>query len=94
MGTISLDHASFTLKTSIHSGAGVLARLSCVALLDTGSPQAFMGQDSLDRMLSVRAVFTTCEHKCAPCSWGGVVKSAPPKTSTSERLSVQLVQED
>ena len=92
--TISLDDASFTTKIAIHSGAGVLAPFGCVALLDTGSPQTFIRQDVLDRMLTVGAASIACEEKCAPRSWGGFGESTPLKTSTRVRLSVQFFREN
>ena len=91
--TITLDDASFISKIAVYSGAGVLAPCGCVALLDTGSPQTFIRCDVLDRMLSVGATSIACEQKCAPRSCGGFGGSAPLKTSTSVRLSVQILWE-
>ena len=39
-----------------------MAPYSCVALLDTGSPQTFIRRDVLDRMLSVGAASAACER--------------------------------
>ena len=61
----------------------------CLALLDTGSPQTFIRRDVLDRMVLVDAASAACERPCSPPSWGGFGESAPLRTSTSIRLSVQ-----
>ena len=91
---ITLDNASFTTKIAVRSGANALAPFGCVALLDTGSPQTFIGLDVLDSMLSVGAASVACERKCSPQSWGGFGKSAPLQTWTSVRLSVQFFRAD
>ena len=82
----------YTTKIAVHSGANAVAPYGCVALLDTGSPQTFIGRDVLDRMLSMEAASVACERNCAPRSWGGFGESAPLQTSTSIRLSVQFFQ--
>ena len=89
-GTVTLDDVSFTAKIAIHSGGDAMVPYSCVALLDTGSPQTFIRHDVLDRMLSVGAASAACEWPCNPRSWGGFVESVPLRTSTSIRLSVQF----
>ena len=89
-GTVTLDDVSFTTKIAIHSGGDAMAPYSCVALLDTGSAQTFIRRDVLDRMLSVGAASAACERPCNPRSWEGFGESAPLRTSTSIRLSVQF----
>ena len=54
-GIITLDDASFGTKNAVHSGANAVAPYSCVAFLETGSPQTFIRRDILDRMHSVGA---------------------------------------
>ena len=81
-GTVTLDDVSLTTKIAIHSGGDAMAPYSCVALLDTGSPQTFIRRDVLDRMLSVGAASAACERPCNPRSWGGFGESAPLRTST------------
>ena len=58
-GTVTLDDVSFTTKIAIHSGGDAMAPYSCVALLDTGSPQTFIRRDVLDRMLLVCLLYTS-----------------------------------
>ena len=67
-----------------------MAPYSCVALLDTGSPQTFIRRDVLDRMLSVGAASAAYERPCSPRSWGGFGESDPLRTYTIIRLSVQF----
>ena len=63
-GTVTLDDVSFITKIAIHSGGDAMAPYSCVALLDTGSPQTFIRRDVFDRMLSVGAASAACERPC------------------------------
>ena len=62
--------------------------------LDTGSPQTFIRRDVLHRMLLVGAASAACERPCSPRSWGGFGVSAPLRTSTSIRLSVQFFRDN
>ena len=71
-----------------------MAPYSCVALLDTGSPQTFIRGDVLDRMLLVGAASAACERPCNPRSWGGFGESAPLRTSTSIHLGVQFFRDN
>ena len=89
-GTVTLDDVSFTSKIAIHSGGDAMAPYRCAALLDTGSPQTFIRRDVLSRMLLVGTASAACEGPCSPRSWGGFGESAPLRTSTSIRLSVQF----
>ena len=91
---MTLDDVSFTTKIAIHSGGDAIAPYRCVAILDTGSPQTFIRRDVLNRMLLVGAASAACERPCSPRSWGGVGESAPLRTSTSIRLSVQLFRDN
>ena len=71
-----------------------MAPYSCVALLDNGSPQTFIRRDVLDRMRLVGTASAACERHCNPRSWGGFGESAPLRTSTSIRLSVQFFRDN
>ena len=93
-GTIKPDDASSTIKISVHSGTTAPAVFGCVARLDTGSPQTFIRHDVLEQILADGAAAVKCEQNSAPRSWGGFGKSASLRTSTSVRLSVQLVRAD
>ena len=74
----------------MHSGTTASSVFDCVALLDTGSPQTFIRREVLEQMLAGGVAAVNCEQGSAPRSWGGLGKSAPLRTSTSVRLSVQL----
>ena len=62
-------------------------------LLDTGSPQTINRRDVLDRMISVGAASSACEQPSSTRSWGGFGESAPLRTATHIRLSVQFFHE-
>ena len=75
-GTVTLDDVSFTTEIAIHSRGDAIAPYSCVALLDTGSPQTVIRSDVLDRVLLVGAASSACER---PSSLDlGVVLAYPP----------------
>ena len=50
-GVITLDDASFGTKNAVYSGVHAVAPYSCVAFLETGSPQTFIRRDVLDLSL-------------------------------------------
>ena len=93
-GTVTLSDVSFTTKIAIHSGGDTTAPYRCAALLDTGSPQTFIRPDVLDRMLLVGTTSSACERPCSPRPWGGFGESAPLRTLTSIRLSVQFFRDN
>ena len=90
---MTLNDVSFTTDRAIHSGEDAIAPYRCVALLYTGSPQIFIRRDVLDRVLTVGAASPACERPSSPRSWGGFGKSAPLRTATHIRLSVQFFHE-
>ena len=71
-----MDDSSFTIKINIHSRL-VAVKLSCVALLDTGSPQTFINTHSLESMKRAGAASAICERYTPPRSCGGFAKSPP-----------------
>ena len=92
-GTVTLDDVSFTTNIAKHSGEDVIAPDRCRALLHTGSPQAFIARNELDRMLSVGAVSSACERPSSFRSWGRFGESTPWRTATHIRLSFQFFHE-
>ena len=88
--TVTLNDISFTTDIAIHSGGDAIALYRCTALLDTGSPQTFIRRDVLDSMLSIGAASTACERPSSPRSRGGFGESAPLRTATHIRLSIQF----
>ena len=90
---MTLDDVFFTTDIAIHSGGDAIAPYRYTALLDTGSPQTFIRRDLLGRMTSVRAASSACERPSSPRSWGGFGESAPLRTATHIRLSVQFFHE-
>ena len=78
-GTITLVDASFTTKTTVHSGTTAFKAFGCVELLNTGSLQTFIRRDVLEKMLSGGAATIICEQDSAPRSWGRFGKSAPKR---------------
>ena len=90
---MTLDDVLFTTEIAIHSGGDSIAPDIRTALLDTGSPQPFVRRDVLDRMLSVGVASSACERSSSPRSWGGFGESAPLRTATHIRLSVQFFHE-
>ena len=46
-GVVTMDDATFTTLLSLHSGVSTTSRFNCRALLDAGSPQSFIHQESL-----------------------------------------------
>ena len=90
---MTLDDVFFTTDIAIHSGEDAIAPYRCTALLDTGSPLTFIRRDGWDRMLSVGAASSACERSSSPRSWGGFGESAPLRTATHIRVSVQFFHE-
>ena len=88
-GVVSMDDSSFT-KIKIHS-CPVVVQLGCVALLDTGSPQAFINTHALESMKRAGAASAICEQHTPPRSWGGFGKFPPLQISTTVLLSVHFL---
>ena len=84
------DHSTFASKTKIHGGP-TSAQYGCVALLDTGSSQSFITRNDWDNVVQSGAATTVYETQTSPRSWGGFGESLPLHTSTTVRLSVQLL---
>ena len=51
-GVVTMDDATFTTLSSLHSGVSTTSRFNCRALLDTGSPQFFIHQGAFDQMVA------------------------------------------
>ena len=90
---MTLDDVSFTTEIAIHSRGYAIAPYTCVALLDTGSPQTVIRSDVLDRVLLVGAASSACERPSSPRSWRGFGVSAPSRTTTRIHLGVQCFRE-
>ena len=45
-GITTVDDGSFTTRIQVHSGPSASSRYSLIALLDTGSPQAFISAEA------------------------------------------------
>ena len=87
-GTLSFWDSSYQRTGGTQSFQG--PRYPDVPLIDTGSYPTFIRRDVLDRMFLVGAAAAAYERPCGPRCWGGFGESAPLRTSTSIRLSVQL----
>ena len=93
-GITTVDDASFTTRIQVHSGPSASSRYSLVALLDTGSLQAFISAEAGARIKHNSAGSDACERHAPPRSWGGFGKSPSILTSTSDRLSIQFLHGD
>lgn len=92
-GITPVDDAPLTTKIMIHSGPAAV-QLSCIALLDAGSPNTFINSHALESMKIEGAASVVYEYRTPSRSWGGLGKSPPLQTDTIVRLVLQLFYTD
>ena len=90
-GIVTVDDASFTTRTKVHSGPSASNCYGLIALPDTGSPQTFISTYAWACMKHSNAASDICEQHAPLRSWGGFGKSTPLLTSTSVRLGIQFL---
>ena len=89
-GVATVDDASFTIRIKVHIGPSASSRYGLVALLEAGSPQAFISAEAWACMKHSNAASDICEKHVSPRSWGGFGKSAPLLTPIPVRSSLQF----
>ena len=85
-----MDDATFTTLLSLSSGASATSRFNCRALLDTGSPQSFIHQGALDRMIATGAADASYVRATTPKSWSGFGSQKMLSTCRQARMTVQF----
>ena len=89
-GVVTKDDATFTTLVSLHRGVSVTSRFNCRALLDTGSPQSFIHQETFDQMVALGAADASCVRSTTPRTWSGFGSRQLLSTNQQARMTVQF----
>ena len=87
-GVVTMDDATFTTLSSLHSGVSAKSRFNCRALLDTGSPQSFINQGAFDQMVALGAADASCVRSTTPRTWSGFGSRQLLSTNRQARMTV------
>ena len=85
-----MDDATSTTLLSLHSGVSTTSRFNCRALLDTGSPQAFIHHGAFDQMVATGAADAFCVRSTTPKTWSGFGSRQLLSTHRQARMAVQF----
>ena len=89
-GIVTMDDATFTTLSTVHSGVSATSRFDCRALLDTRSPQSFIHQGAFDQMVAMGAADASCIRSTTPRTWSGFGSQQPLSTNRQARMTVQF----
>ena len=89
-GIVTMDDATLTTLSTLHSGISATSQFDCRALLDTGSPQSFIHQGAFDQMVAMGAADASCIRSTTPRTWSGFGSQQPLSTNRQARITVQF----
>ena len=89
-GTVTIDDDTFTILPSLTSGASTTSPFRCRALLDTGSPQSFIHQDTFDQMVATGAADESYVRATTTRYWSGFGSQELLRTNRQAPLTIQF----
>ena len=93
-GVATIDDVTFAILPSLTSGASATSPFRCRALLDTGSPQSFIHQDTFEQMVATSAADESYVRLTIPRSWSGFDSQELLSTNRQARMTIQFYHND